>query len=184
MYAVFYAPYFAKFLFSEVIPRLFLCRNLLPSLSLLAFFNANLQDLMQDAAFSFANIAQRLHKSDSTVSREIIRNHYKVKTSANHTALCARVNVCTMANLCSTDCNRTSCADCAEVCHVTTAKLPATPLRISFLQNLSMTVTIFLKHIYLFVLLYYIYSIVVIAKEDISSEFIAHVNTYCVMNMV
>ncbi len=63
-------------------------------------------------------------------------------------------------------------------------RLPATPLRISFLQNLSMTVTIFLKHIYLFVLLYYIYSIVVIAKEDISSEFIAHVNTYCVMNMV
>jgi hypothetical protein len=63
-------------------------------------------------------------------------------------------------------------------------RLPATPLRISFLQNLSMTVTIFLKHIYLFVLLYYIYSIVVIAKEDISSEFIAHVNTYCVINMV
>lgn len=63
-------------------------------------------------------------------------------------------------------------------------RLPATPLRISFLQSLSMTVTIFLKHIYLFVLLYYIYSIVVIAKEDISSEFIAHVNTYCVMNMV
>jgi hypothetical protein len=180
----FYAPYFAKFLFSEVMPRLFLCRNLLPSLSLLAFFNANLQDLMQDAAFSFANIAQRLHKSDSTISREIIRNRYQVKTSANHTALCARVNVCTMANLCSTDCNRTSCADCTEVCHVTTAKLPATPLHISFLQNLSMPVTIFLKHIYLFVLLYYIYSIVVIAKEDISSEFIAHVNTYCVMNMV
>lgn len=101
----FYAPYFAKSTFSEVMPRLFLCGNLLPSLSLLAFFNANLQDLMQDAAFSFANIAQRLHKSDSTVSREIIRNHYKVKTSANHTALCARVNVCTMANLCSTDCN-------------------------------------------------------------------------------
>lgn len=176
MYAVFYALYFAKFLFSEVMPRLFLCGNLLPSLSLLAFFNANLQDLMQDAAFSFANIAQRLHKSDSTISREIIRNRYQVKTSANHTALCARVNVCTMANLC--------CADCAEVCHVTTAKLPATPLHISFLQNLSMTVTIFLKHIYLFVLLYYIYSIVVIAKEDISSEFIAHVNTYCVMNMV
>lgn len=155
MYAVFFcAPCFAKFLFSEVMPRLFLCGNLLPSLSLLAFFNANLQDLMQDAA------------------------------SANHTVLCARANVCTMANLCSTACNRTSCADCAEVCHVTTAKLPATPLRISFLQNLSMTVTIFLKHIYLFVLLYYIYSIVVIAKEDISSEFIAHVNTYCVMNMV
>jgi hypothetical protein len=105
MYAVFYTPYFAKFLFSEVIPRLFLCRNLLPSLSLLAFFNANLQSLMQDVAFSFANIAQRLHKSDSTVSREIIRNHYKVKTSANHTALCARVNVCIMANLCSTDCS-------------------------------------------------------------------------------
>lgn len=63
-------------------------------------------------------------------------------------------------------------------------RLPATPLRISFLQSLSMDVAIFLKHIYLFVLLYYIYSIVVIAKEDISSEFIAHVNTYCVMNMV
>lgn len=150
----------------------------------LAFFNAILQDLMQDAAFSFANIAQRLHKSDSTISREIIRNRYQVKTSANHTVLCARVNVCTMVSLCSTDCNHTSCADCAEVCHVTTTKLPATLLRISFLQNLSMTVTIFLKHIYLFVLLYYIYSIVVIAKEDISSEFIAHVNTYCVMNMV
>lgn len=143
MYAVFYALYFAKFLFSEVMPRLFLCGNLLPSLSLLAFFNANLQDLMQDAAFSFANIAQRLHKSDSTISREIIRNRYQFKTSANHTVLCARANVCTMANLCSTDYNRTSCADCAEVCHVTTAKLPATPLHISFLQNLSMDVSIF-----------------------------------------
>lgn len=88
MYAVFYTPYFAKFLFSEVMSRLFLCRNLLPSLSLLAFFNANLQDLMQDAAFSFANIAQRLHKSDSTISREIIRNRYQFKTSANHTVLC------------------------------------------------------------------------------------------------
>ena len=97
MYAVFYALYFAKFLFSEVMPHLFLCGNLLPSLSLLAFFNANLQDLMQDVAFSFANIAKRLHKSDSTVSCEIIRNRYQVKTSANHTALCARVNVCTMA---------------------------------------------------------------------------------------
>ena len=74
----FYAPYFAKFVFSEVMPRLFLCGNLLPSLSLLAFFNANLQDLMQDAAFSFANIAQRQHKSDSTISREIIRNRYQV----------------------------------------------------------------------------------------------------------
>ena len=116
MYAVFYTPYFAKFLFSEVMSRLFLCRNLLPSLSLLAFFNANLQDLMQDAAFSFANIAQRLHKSDSTISREIIRNRYQFKTSANHIVLCARANVCTMANLCCADCNRTSCADCAEVC--------------------------------------------------------------------
>ena len=29
-------------------------------------------------------------------------------------------------------------------------RLPATPLRISFLQNLSMDVAIFLKHIYLF----------------------------------
>jgi IS30 family transposase len=46
---------------------------------------------------SLHKIAQRLHKSDSTISREIIRNRYQVKTSANHTALCARVNVCTMA---------------------------------------------------------------------------------------
>jgi hypothetical protein len=44
----------------------------------LAFFNAILQVLMQDAAFSFANIAQRLHKSDSTISREIICNRYQV----------------------------------------------------------------------------------------------------------
>ena len=50
---------------------------------------------------SLHKIAQRLHKSDSTISREIFRNRYQVKTSANHTALCARVNVCTMANLCS-----------------------------------------------------------------------------------
>ena len=146
MYAVFYAPYFAKFLFSEVIPRLFLCRNLLPSLSLLAFFNANLQSLMQDVAFSFANIAQRLHKSDSTVSREIIRNHYKVKTSANHTVLCARANVCTMANLCCADCT----VQAALIAPRSVKRLPATPLRISFLQSLSLDVAIFLKHIYLF----------------------------------
>lgn len=50
---------------------------------------------------SLHKIAQRLHKSDSTISREIIRNRYQVKTSANHIALCARVNVCTMENLCS-----------------------------------------------------------------------------------
>ncbi|WP_294760753.1 IS30 family transposase [uncultured Gemmiger sp.] len=65
---------------------------------------------------SLHKIAQRLCKSDSTISREIIRNRYQVKTSANHTALCAHVNVCAMVNLCSADCNRTSCADCAEVC--------------------------------------------------------------------
>ena len=103
----------------------------------LAFFNAILQGLMQDAAFrqaltyedrliiqqklengtSLHKIAQRLHKSDSTISRETIRKHNQVKTSANHTALCAHVNVCAMVSLCSADCNRTSCANCVEVCH-------------------------------------------------------------------
>ena len=43
--------------------------------------------------YSLHKIAQRLHKSDSTIAREIIRNRYQVKTSASHTALCARVNV-------------------------------------------------------------------------------------------
>lgn len=66
---------------------------------------------------SLHKIAQRLRKSDSTISREIIRNRYQVKASASHTALCARVNVCAMVNLCSADCSRTSCANCAEVCH-------------------------------------------------------------------
>lgn len=46
--------------------------------------------------YSLHKIAQRLHKSDSTIAREIIRNRYQVKTSASHTALCARVNVCAM----------------------------------------------------------------------------------------
>lgn len=55
MYAIFCAPNFAKLFFSEVMSRLFLCGNLLPFASSLAFFNANLQDLMQDVAFSFAN---------------------------------------------------------------------------------------------------------------------------------
>ena len=50
---------------------------------------------------SLHKIAQRLHKSDSTISHEIIRNRYQVKASASHTALCARVNVCAMVNLCS-----------------------------------------------------------------------------------
>lgn len=67
-----------------------------------------IQQELENSTF-LHKIAQRLHKSDSTISREIIRNRYQVKTSANHTALCARVNVCTMANLCS--------ADCVEVCH-------------------------------------------------------------------
>lgn len=68
---------------------------------------------------SLHKIAQRLRKSDPTISREIIRNRYQVKASASHTALCARVNVCAMVNLCSADCSRTSCANCAEVCHST-----------------------------------------------------------------
>ena len=38
---------------------------------------------------SLHNIAPRLHKSDSTISREIVRDRYQVKTSANHSALCA-----------------------------------------------------------------------------------------------
>ena len=59
--------------------------------------------------YSLHKIAQRLHKSDSTIAREIIRNRYQVKTSASHTALCARVNVCAMVNLCTADCSRTSC---------------------------------------------------------------------------
>lgn len=67
--------------------------------------------------YSLHKIAQRLHKSDSTIAREIIRNRYQVKTSASHTALCARVNVCAMVNLCTADCSRTSCANCAEACH-------------------------------------------------------------------
>lgn len=49
--------------------------------------------------YSLHKIAQRLHKSDSTIAREIIRNRYQVKTSASHTALCARVNVCAMVRL-------------------------------------------------------------------------------------
>ena len=32
--------------------------------------------------YSLHKIAQRLHKSDSTIAREIIRNRYQVKTSA------------------------------------------------------------------------------------------------------
>ena len=46
--------------------------------------------------YSLHKIAQRLHKSDSTI---------------------ARVNVCAMVNLCTADCSRTSCANCAEACH-------------------------------------------------------------------
>lgn len=68
---------------------------------------------------SLHQIAKRLHKSDSTISREIVRNRYQVKSSSNQTALCARVNVCSMVNLCSAGCKRTSCADCVEVCHST-----------------------------------------------------------------
>lgn len=68
---------------------------------------------------SLHKIAQRLRKSDSTISREIIRNRYQVKASASHTVLCARVNLCAMVSLCSNDCSRTSCANCAEVCHST-----------------------------------------------------------------
>lgn len=40
-------------------------------------------------------------------------------TSFNQTALCTCVNRCVMVNLCSTDCTRTSCADCIEDCHST-----------------------------------------------------------------
>ena len=61
---------------------------------------------------SLHKIAQRLRKSDSTISREIIRNRYQVKASASHTVLCARVNLCAMVSLCSNDCSRTSCAKC------------------------------------------------------------------------
>lgn len=68
---------------------------------------------------SLHKIAQRLRKSDSTISREIIRNRYQVKASASHTVLCARVNLCAMVSLCSNDCSRTSCANCAEVYHST-----------------------------------------------------------------
>lgn len=39
---------------------------------------------------SLHKIAQRLRKSDSTISREIIRNRYQVKASASHRALCPR----------------------------------------------------------------------------------------------
>ena len=68
---------------------------------------------------SLHKTAQRLRKSDSTISREIIRNRYQVKASASHTVLCARVNLCALVSLCSNDCSRTSCANCAEVCRST-----------------------------------------------------------------
>lgn len=57
---------------------------------------------------SLHKIAQRLRKSDSTISREIIRNRYQVKASASHTVLCARVNLCAMVSLCSNDCSHTT----------------------------------------------------------------------------
>ena len=63
MYVIFCAPNFAKLFFSEIMSHLFLCGNLLPFASSLAFFNANLQDLMQDVAFSFANRCKCLRNS-------------------------------------------------------------------------------------------------------------------------
>lgn len=63
-------------------------------------------------------------------------------------------------------------------------RLPATPLRISFLQSLSLDVAIFLKHIYLFRLnaLYLWYNFP--CKRDISAGFSTYVNTHCVIIMI
>ena len=57
-----------------------------------------------------------LHRAD-VLEAYLNGQDNQVKTSASHTALCARVNVCAMVNLCTADCSRTSCANCAEACH-------------------------------------------------------------------
>lgn len=69
-----------------------------------------------ESNLSLHRIAAALHKSDSTISREIIRNRYPVKKNLRHYTPCKRESMCNVANMCALECSRTSCTNCAEIC--------------------------------------------------------------------
>ncbi|MBE5847234.1 MAG: IS30 family transposase [Lachnospiraceae bacterium] len=73
--------------------------------------------MMLDKKYSIHAIAKRLGKSDSTISREIIRNRYQKAETPHTYHPCSKIRECEMTHICGNpDCKRI-CTHCLGYCN-------------------------------------------------------------------